>query len=73
MNPTNTVSQLDSAAIEEFHYNEAKQELTLTLKSGSYAYQGVPRNVVGEMLSADSVGAYFVANIRNTYDHVKLD
>jgi hypothetical protein len=74
MTPTATaISQLDSTAIDSFTYIESIQELTLSLPKGRYVYQGVPRQVVGEMLRAESVGAYFVAHIRNVYGFIHLN
>ena len=37
-----------------------------------YSYSGVPYSVFQELMSADSHGKYFAANIRNTYPYERL-
>lgn len=49
-------------------YDYSTQVLTIDfVKGGSHEYSGVPADVVAGLLTADSQGAYFNINIRNSY------
>jgi hypothetical protein len=51
----------------------ATDELRVQFKGGGrYAYEGVPRSVYVEFLSADSRGAFFAERIRGAFKHKKL-
>lgn len=47
--------------------------LEVEFRSGAvYRYFGVPEYVYIHLLNADSQGAYFNENIRDTYDHERV-
>lgn len=67
-----TVHTTRSGLISEIDYDEATEELTLTLKGGMYKYFDVPKQVFSDLLSADSAGKYFHSNIRGKFKTEKL-
>jgi hypothetical protein len=59
---------VNSSAIASVAYNERKNTLHVVFNSGTrYVYKDVPFVVVMSMLAADSIGRYFVYNVRNVY------
>ena len=63
---------VNSSMISEVEYDEAEKLLKLKFtKGGWYGYLDVPKEVCQELLSADSVGKYFLANIKNKYETEK--
>lgn len=59
---------LKSNVIESCAYNEADKELTLDFKSGgSHKYSDVPKEIFEGILSAESAGKFFHANIKNKF------
>lgn len=62
----------NSSMISEYEYDEAEKLLKLKfIKGGWYGYLDVPKEVVEALLSADSIGKYFLANIKNKYETEK--
>lgn len=58
-----------SSMISEIEYDEAKKLLKLKFaKGGWYEYKEVPKEVYNELLSSESIGKYFLANIKNKYE-----
>jgi hypothetical protein len=58
----------DSSMIEEYSYDDETQTLTVTFrKGGTYSYSGVQEEVFESMKSADSVGRFFLQNIKGQY------
>lgn len=58
----------DSSMIEEFSYDDETQTLTVTFnKGGTYSYSGVQEDVFQAMKDADSVGRFFLQNIKGQY------
>ena len=54
--------------ISSVGYDPETQELEVTFKKGrSYTYEGVPQAEYDNLVSAQSVGKYFAANIKNVY------
>lgn len=57
-----------SSMISSVGYDPETQELEVTFKKGrSYTYEGVPQAEYDNLVSAQSVGKYFAANIKNVY------
>ena len=49
-------------------YYEGAQTLSVLLNSGTgYDYEGVPQNVYGELLGAESKDEYYNTKIKDTY------
>jgi hypothetical protein len=64
---------VDSRNLLSVGYDDASETLEVEFKSGSvYQYYGVPQAEHEALCSADSVGGYFSANIRNAYSYAKL-
>ncbi|OHD24246.1 MAG: hypothetical protein A2Y38_19970 [Spirochaetes bacterium GWB1_59_5] len=58
----------DSSMIEEYAYDDEMQILEVTFcKGGTYSYPGVPEHVFQSMKDADSVGRFFLQNIKGSY------
>jgi len=61
-----------SSLLSSYGYDEAKSELIITfLKGGTYRYQEVPKEVFQAMENAESIGKYFLANVKNNYSFEK--
>lgn len=64
--------QVASSNIAAVAYDAEKQILGVQFhRSGIYHYEGVPADVHESLLNADSVGKYFIANIKNAYPYTK--
>jgi len=62
-----------SSAIRSFKYDYASNTLIVNfLKGQSYAYDGVPVDVVEAWIQSGSRGRFFVGNIRNVYAYHRL-
>jgi hypothetical protein len=67
------VQTADSSNISMISHDARTDELRVQFKGGGrYAYEGVPRSVYVEFLSADSRGAFFAERIRGAFKHKKL-
>lgn len=63
---------VESSLLRAVKYDESSQVLTVILVEGDiYEYKGVPKKVYEKLLSADSKGSYFVAEIRDEYEATK--
>jgi hypothetical protein len=61
-----------SSLLKSVAFNPEKEELCVELhKGGSYVYRGVPRPVFDAMMDENSVGGYFLRNIKGRYECVK--
>ena len=59
-----------SSLIKAVGYDPEKGELYVEFHRGKltkYVYQGVPRAVYGAMVEAQSVGYFFLANVKKQY------
>jgi hypothetical protein len=60
---------VDSSAIAEVEYDTEASRLRVVFTSGAeYEYEDVPQDVYAGLLDADSVGRYFIDNIRDRYE-----
>ena len=63
---------LKSSNIAEADYDADRQEMTIRFKSGAlYSYSGVDQGTFDALLSADSPGAFFAANVRDKFSFTK--
>lgn len=54
--------------INSIGYDPEAQTLDVEFKTGAtYTYGGVPQSEYDNLMSAQSVGKYFAANIKNVY------
>ena len=61
-------TSLKSSVIDALGYDERAQTLEIRFVRGKlYRYSGVPRQIVGKLLTADSVGTFFARHIRNAF------
>jgi hypothetical protein len=64
---------VESSNIADVGYDSSSQTLEVGFLNGTvYQYFDVPPTVHQELMSADSHGKYFSANIKNHYRFVKL-
>ena len=67
------MTEVKSSLIAAVGYDEAQKELTVEFKKGGiYSYKPVPHAVYTAMLEAISVGKFFLRNIKNQYEYVKV-
>lgn len=65
--------QVESSNIESIGYDSDSETLEIEfISSGLYQYYDVPEYVYGELMSADSHGIYFNANIKGTYRYSRV-
>ena len=64
-----------SSNIDGYYYFTDRELLLITFKSSgdTYAYEGVPKEVVANFASASSKGKFFGTFIRDEYVTTKLD
>lgn len=61
-----------SSMISQYGYNQAEKQLTLVFtKGGTYIYKDVPKSVFDDLAEAESIGKYFLANIKDKYEFEK--
>ena len=64
---------VDSTSIRFVDYDEARRRLEVEFLSGArYRYDGVGPAVFQRLVDAESVGAYFNANVRDRYPYARL-
>lgn len=65
---------VDSRSIRAVGYDEEHEALFVDFRESGdiYAYHPVAREVFEELLAAESRGAYFNQNIRNSYQYLKV-
>lgn len=64
---------VESSNLASVGYDEERQILEVQFKHGGvYQYFDVTKDVYDELMSADSHGKYFSANIRNDYEYQKM-
>lgn len=65
---------MTSRAISSWSYDEERHALLVVFPNNSrYEYSLVPKSVVDELGRADSVGHYFVTEVRGKYPERRLD
>lgn len=64
---------VQSRAIASVGYDRNTNVLELELAEGEvYQYYAVPRRVHQELMAADSIGRYFLSQIRNRYGYQRM-
>ena len=58
---------VDSSFVDAIAHDENDDTLYVTLKHGSYAYNGVPKHVFEDFLSASSKGTFFNMKVKDVY------
>ncbi|MCL6325318.1 KTSC domain-containing protein [Pectobacterium polaris] len=62
-----------SSNIASIGYEESSLTLEIEfIKSGVYEYSDVPPHVYTELITANSIGVYFNANIKNKYPTTRI-
>lgn len=57
-----------SSMIAKVAYNEEDKILTITFgKGGSYEYKDFPRDIYNDLIASESIGKYFLSNIKDKY------
>jgi hypothetical protein len=63
-----TLVPVNSSAIQSVAFNTKKNTLHVVFTSGvRYVYKNVPVAVALSLVAAESIGRYFVKNVRNSY------
>jgi len=66
------MTPIESSLIREVCYKEEIQTLYVRFKNGTmYSYTEVPRNIFDDLMSAESIGKYFVRNIKTSFSFQK--
>ena len=66
------LEKVESSVISSVAYDNN----TLIIKfvsGGIYAYSGVPFNIYDNFLKAESKGKYFLSDIKDRYNYIRLD
>ncbi len=63
-----------STLVSEYGYDESTQTLAVKFKAGgsTYEYADVPPSVYQEMISAGSMGSFFLQNVKGKYPTTKV-
>lgn len=65
-------TSVESSNIQKVGYDSDKLELYVTFHSGkTYIYKRVKIEVYKAMIAAESVGSYFIANVKTKYVFVQ--
>ena len=65
--------QVDSENLSSLGYDTASQVLEIEFRNGHvYRYDGVPQDVVDELLQAPSKGQYFNSRIKGRYSYQRV-
>lgn len=66
--------EVESTAIHEIDYDEARAKLLVRFVSGEqYVYVGVPGEVHRSFVHADSKGRFFQSEIRDRYPYNRIE
>lgn len=61
-----------SSMLKTVSYDDKENCLSVTFASGgTYKYKDVPKTVFNELISAESEGKYFLANVKNKFEFEK--
>lgn len=64
---------VSSSNLSAVGYDAEKKLLRVKFNAGAtYEYRGVPETVYDDLMSADSHGEYFAANVRNSFPYTKV-
>jgi hypothetical protein len=64
------MTYVQSSALEQVAYDQTAHTLRATFRDSgrTYIYRGVPQDVYDGLIFADSIGAFFNAHIRDSFD-----
>lgn len=66
--------EVKSSTISHVGYDDTTSTLKVRFKTGGeYHYKNVPKKEHDALLSAESVGKYFIKNIKNSYNFNKIN
>lgn len=67
------MTYVSSSNIESIGFEADTNTLTVEfIKGGTYEYSGVPEHLYDELMSADSKGTFFAANIKGSYGYTRV-
>lgn len=65
---------VESSNIRSVGYDEGTQALEVEFSSGTvYRYTGVPMSVHMDLVTSESVGKYFNANVKSAYPFTRVE
>ena len=70
------MTEVQSSLIKAVGFDDEKEELHVEFHKGNltkYVYEGVTRPVFDALMEAQSVGAFFLRNVKGQYACVKAD
>jgi KTSC domain len=65
--------QVNSTSLESIGFDSATNQLEIEFKEGGVYRYAVPRRIYRELLSAESLGAFFARRIRHSYPGWKVE
>ncbi len=66
-------TDVDSSMLKSVGYDEKKQILEAKFNHGGiYEYYDVEKETFDDLMNADSVGRYFINNIKDDYDYSQI-
>lgn len=73
--PSIELKHCHSSNIIGYGYDAKSNTLAIKFKGSgqTYHYDNVPQDVFNTLGKADSVGKFFLANIKNKFKHTRLD
>lgn len=68
------ITNIKSSQINSINYNEETEILEVKFKKGySYEYYRVPKEAVGKLIDAESIGQHFNIYVAKCYEYKKLE
>jgi hypothetical protein len=68
-----TEQEVVSSQFKKVKYDSESKILTITFNNDKkYEYKDVPKDIFDGLISAESAGKYFIANIKNSFDYRPL-
>lgn len=66
-------TDVDSSMLNSVGYDEKKKILKVEFNHGGiYEYYDVEKETFNDLMSADSLGRYFINNIKDDYDYSQI-
>lgn len=68
-----TEKEVTSSQFKKVKYDSDTETLIITFNNGSkYSYEDVPEKVFLDLIRADSLGSFFIKNIKSKYKFTKI-
>lgn len=67
------MQKVKSSNIVAVGYDDGSKKLRVQFASGTYEYSSVERQSFDEMMKAESVGKFFISNIRSNHEFKRIE